>query len=105
MNIGTSQTLGEVLNQFVGYTMQMKAHKDANDVISYIEGHDEAKRLFRSIKSIASYVLMTKKGEHKQRTIDSLMLKFNYEVVCLEKNDKEWLTVGIKTPLGIIVYD
>lgn len=102
----STRVLGDTLNQFIGQAMQMTVHKKEDNIIDFIDGNDEAKRLLRSIKRIASEVLMSVNGKFKVKSIESLYNNYNYKVVCMEKDNKGvWLTAGIETRLGIIIFD
>jgi hypothetical protein len=102
---GSIDTLGDVVKMFVDCQFQMMINKDERDVITSIEGGEYPHRLLRNIRKTASQVMFTAKGLRRPLREASLKKKFNFEVVCIEENEIEWLTLGIKTPIGIIVYE
>lgn len=103
---GSVEQLGDVIKMFVDYQHQMQVEKDKNDVILKIVAmEDQPYRLLRNIKRLASGILFSAEGKRREAREQSLLKKYQYEVVCVEKSEKEWLTIGIKTPVGIIIYE
>jgi hypothetical protein len=103
--IGSIETLGDVVKMFVDCQSEIMVDKDEHGVITSIEGPDYPHRLLRNIRKLAPQVMFTGRGGRRPLREAALLKKYNYEVVVVEENEKEWLTIGIKTPIGIIVYE
>lgn len=103
--VETIEALGDVVKMFVDCQSEMMVNKDEHGVITSIEGGEHPQRLLRDIRKIAPQVMFTGRGTRRPLREAQLLKRYNYEVVCVEENDDEWLTIGIKTPIGIIVYE
>lgn len=104
----STDTLGDIVKMFVDYRFTMKVNKDEKDIIESVEGDGHPERLLRNIRKAASRIMFTRRGTRRHAREVSLKKNFDYEIICVEaaENDKnEWLTLGIKTPIGIIVYE
>jgi hypothetical protein len=79
--------------------------KDNRDVIATIITSCEERVLIKEVQRLARNVLFFPSGRRYTLREETLLKSYQYEVVCLENDGTSWLTLGIKTPIGIILYE